>query len=459
MPEEPQDQVNELNSNQNDYNHDQPMIEPDFNSTEDQSSDAEVDDNNQVSEIDNISANQEAGNSIDDNLSNEPMTPNLENTEEAIENPSNLNQQSWAEEQSPVDALLAAQTAIPPAVEPIEPQATDVIEKKKPRFSKKLIGLVVAGAIVLISGVSAFAAYSWYQAPQKVLTDSLFNAIKSKSVIYTGDINYSGNGYDLKLSVSGKNTKSIGAVDIDASIKVSGKDYKVLASGMIVDSGDLYFKVGGLEALAGELKSAIGEYGDYYSDPIDKLVTKINDKWIKVSNTDLAGLNKDYSDAQKCISSTIDKYMNDNKAIDEVLNLYDKNKFIIIDKELGQKDGSYGYEINGDKVALLQFVDGLKDTAIYKSLKDCDDNFDVTPKDFGLEDASIDTSTGAVEVWVDGWTHQITNISANGKDSSDSSELSLSINPVFDKDVSVEAPSDFMTIDELKNFITDLLSA
>ncbi len=424
MPEEPQNQDNNLNNTMDDFNKEEPQVESELSNVDDQT----------------VESGFQAGTAED-----------VVTTGTDLEVP---------EEQAPLSGNLSEQTVgSTPPINPVDTVIQADVQKEKPRFSKKMISLVVAGAIVLLSGVGAFATFSWYQAPEKVLTDSFFNAIKSKSVNYTGDISYSGGGYEVTLSISGKNAKTVGDVDIDASISVDGKDYKVLASGMIVDSGDLYFKLGGLNELAGELKSAIGEYGDYYSDPIDKLVTKINDKWIKISSTDLAGLNKDYSDAEKCISSTMDKYMNDNKAIDEVLSLYDKNKFITIDKELGQKDGSYGYEINGDKAALILFVDGLKDTAIYNSLKDCDESFDVTPEDFGLEDASSDTSTGTIEVWVDGWTHQITNISANGKDSSGSSELSVSINPVFDKDVSVEAPSDFMTIDELKNFITDLLSA
>ncbi len=424
MVEEPQNQDNNLNDNVDDFNKEEPMVESDFSNIADRSAGGEVEANT---------------------------------TEDVVSKDTNP---ELTGEQAPSIDNISEQTTTP--VFPIKPQ-NDVmqagVEKKKPRFSKKMISLVVAGAVVLLSGATAFAAFSWYQAPEKVLTDSLFNVIKSKSVNYTGDVSYSSGDYKLTLSINGKSAKSVGDVDIDASISVGGKDYSVLASGMIVDSGDLYFKVGGLKELAGELKSAIGEYGDIYSDPIDKLVTKINDKWIKISSSDLASFNKDYSDTEKCVSAAIDKYMDDDKALNEVFDVYDKNKFIVIDKELGQKDGSYGYEIKGDKEALAPFIEGLRETAIYKSLKDCDSSFELNPSDFGVNDVSNNTSTGVLEVWVDGWSHQITKISATGKDSSDSSELSVLINPVFNKEVSVEAPSEYMTIDEIKTFITNLLSA
>lgn len=329
-----------------------------------------------------------------------------------------------------------------------------------PKKGKKklIIGIVVAAIITLGIGGGAFAAYSWYQNPQKVVTDSLINAFTAKTSIYTGSIKAGNDFVEVAVDITAKKADSAaGSLDAKVTVTVENEDYKVNGSALIDASGDLYFKIDNLEDIVNEYKNQLGvsEYSMNVSSAIDKIVKKIDGTWIRISSDDLKEYSDDYASSKTCINDTIKKYKDDKVAIAEITDLYKENQLFIIDRDLGQKDGSFGYGIKGsDNVTLKSFLNGLKNTEIYKSLHSCDDDFVIDTNDIDVNDINSADDEVTVELWVDVWSHQITKIILDND--TDDTKLSATITPEYNQKIEIATPSSSITLTELQTYIEDL---
>lgn len=278
---------------------------------------------------------------------------------------------------------------------------------------KVVIGIVIAAVILLLSGGSAFAYTSWYQNPEKVLADSVINTFTAKTSIYEGVMEVDGDGNNFKIEATTKQNSATGSLNVKVTAALAGENFSVNGDGLIDEKGDLYFKVGGLTGLIAEAKSSAGiAISPSMSDAIDNIVKKIDGVWVRISSDDLKEYSVESSTAKTCINDSIDKFKNDKVAIDEVANTYRNNPFIVIGKDLGQKDGNFRYQVTNDGKAFKTFAEGLKNTTIYKSLHDCDKNFTIDTTDMNIGYETNSSSDGTVELWVDKWSHKITKIVA-----------------------------------------------
>jgi hypothetical protein len=308
---------------------------------------------------------------------------------------------------------------------------------------------------VILAGGSAFA-YNAYQNPQKVISDSIINAFTSKTSIYTGTLNVDNKDVKVGVNITSKLAGATGSLDADLTITASGKTYKISGSGLVDKSGDLYFKVDHLAGIIAEAKTSLGiAQSSATSTAIDKLVAKIDGTWIKVSSNDLKQYSEDTATSKTCINDTVKKFKDDKSAINEVTDLYTKNPFVLVDKDLGQVNGSFGYQLKESGSNLKTFLDGLKNTKIYKSLHDCDKTFVIDTKGMSTKD-EVDKN-GTIKLWVDVWSHQITKIELSGKDSGTTS--SATVLPKFNQNVTITAPTSSITLTQLQSYIQDLFTS
>lgn len=341
---------------------------------------------------------------------------------------------------------------------------------------KLVIGIVIAFLIVLIGGGSTFAFVSYYQNPEKVIADSIINAVTAKSAVYTGNFTY-----DLKSDYSNvkatveftakQANSATGSLNAKLTLTIDGKKTVVAGDALVDSKGDLYFKVDGVAKIVDEAMTTYGtDFDAKTNSTIDKLVQKIDNTWVKVSTDDIATFSEDYSTAKQCVNDAFDKFKDDKAAIAEVTDLYTKNPFIVVKKELPQKDGSFGYEIEYAEKAGTEFGNGLNDTKIYKELNNCDsDAFtmtDSTSSESSSSNSSVyDTENSTTNVityklWVNIWSHQITNFevvaSSSNNYSTDKQTGSFYIKPDYSKKVTIDTPSKSITLSELKTYIEDL---
>lgn len=236
------------------------------------------------------------------------------------------------------------------------------------------------------------------------------------------------------------------------------KDYSANGSGMIDSAGDLYFKVD-ISKIAAELRSSYESYLDKATlASYDKLVSQVNNKRVKVPSSDLAEYNKSYSTTKDCVNDTVKKYKDDKAAVAEIADLYSKQNFIVVDKNFGHKNGSFGYQLKTDKAKLTEFAKGLKNTKIYKLISACDSSYSVDDALKSYDNTDSDSkATSTVELWVDSWSHQMTKLSLKAENSD--TKISSEFLTRFNQKVNVTAPKDSINISQLKTYIEDFTNS
>ncbi|HEX7483674.1 MAG TPA: hypothetical protein VF281_00830 [Candidatus Saccharimonadales bacterium] len=302
------------------------------------------------------------------------------------------------------------------------------------------------GLIILLIVLALIYSY-WYQNPKKVVSDGIMNALNAQSVAYKGSY-VAKAGSDITVEFNGGAAIKGGNADLKLTIVSLGKKYTLDGSGLLNDKGDIYFKVKNIDELVQNYRKAVPAT----SQPLfDKIVAKINDKWIKISSEDLKSYSLEVATAQRCIGETFKKAQGDSKLKSEVVDIYKKYPFIVIDKSLGSKDGSLGYLMNIDQTKAHSFSIAFQKTTIYKILRACDKNFSLNVGE-SASGQKMNQNT-PVELWVNNWTHHITKIVASDKQKT----TSLTVVPRFNQPVNVVTPTDATTLEQLQKDVQELL--
>lgn len=346
-------------------------------------------------------------------------------------------------------------TELPPEADRpfIPPNATLAPQKKS---KKKLIAIIIAVVLVVLGGGAALAYNLWYQNAEKVVTDGVMNALRSKTVTFAGTFE-SGGETKGKMTLNGKlSDKGTGSLDVSLMFKANegetSTDIRLDGAGVLDDKGDLYLKVKNISDVFNQ------QIGTEDTSPerkkvLDDFTGKINDKWIKLSSDGLRQFSESMAKSQKCLQDGMKKLQEDNKLSSELSSLYDKHSFITVKEELGSKDGSLGYLLTTDNNAAKEFAKGFKETQIYKDLHACDESFAVKDDSFTSEE-NTDEET-RVELWVERWSHQITKFSVDSTNKKTSEKNTAVINPVFNQPVTIETPQNAMSTEELEAAFTE----
>ncbi len=339
-----------------------------------------------------------------------------------------------------------------------KPLVTHTSQPGVPTKTKKKLGLVAgiiaAAAVVLLGTGSALAYNLWYQNPQKTLADAMVNAMKAKTVAYTGeftiDITDSSAGYkDLKLTVEGKNGTVDGEVTVDFALTTTeGDEYKVSGAGLFDKDGNLFFKVN-------KLRELIDQFGQGRELPasITAIIDKVDGSWVRIAADDLKEYSKEYAEQQECTRDALKKIEGNQNTADEVANLYRQHQFIVIKEELGVKDGNVGYVLDTDRQVAKEFVKGLKETELYKELAKCNDTLeDIDEEDLTVDedDADSDTKT-RFAVYISRIGHELREVHFDIED--DDAKGQLRVKTTFNAPVSIESPEDFIPLKELQKDI------
>ena len=357
--------------------------------------------------------------------------------------------------ETPVISPGVVQTTTPQPIVPDLSSAQPVVTK--PKKSKKFIAGVVISIILALSiSFTALGFNYWYQDPQKVLSDAIVNAVISKASIYSSDINIDSNGTRVKISITTKQADyATGSLDVKITATYSGKSYSIDTSALIDKNGDLYFKLSNLTSIVAEAKTAMGiDTGSTISDSIDNLVSKIDGTWVKISSADIKQYSSTYATTKTCVNDAMTKFENDSTQVVEVIDAYKKNPFLLIDKDLGQKDGNFNFQIKGSTTGLKAFIASLKTTKIYNAIHDCDSSFTIDEnsiKDNTSSSSSTDYSSKLI-LSIDYWSHQITKIDFSGSSDANNSFTAVIV-PQFSQKVTIDTPATSISLTELSSYI------
>lgn len=348
---------------------------------------------------------------------------------------------SWqpavARTEAPVETLVAA-----PGL------ATPRKRSKKPL----IIGLAVGGLLLLLGGTAA-AYQLWYQNPDKVVTDSIVKALSAKTVTYTGTIDSSGEAAKLKVEFDGKANGGSLATHAKATITMGAANVVADGDVQFSEKGDVYFKIKNAKDLS---ETFVQMMGGSSTPEIDALIAKVDNKWIKASAEDFsADEDSDAAKRSQCFEDVIGKFKTDRGLRDEMTGLYTKHRFITVKQSLGEKDGSLGYKLDADQAKAKEFATGLKTTALYRELQNCDKDFKIDENDVAEESSDF---VADVEIWANKWSHELTQVKVSGEAKDKSSKGAFVLNPVFNKEVTVTAPADAVPLSELQSDFEAIVS-
>lgn len=314
-----------------------------------------------------------------------------------------------------------------------------------PARRKGLLAGLLSLIVVLIVGALTYAY--WYQNPNRVVADGIMQALNSRSLTYTG-VFASNSGNKITADFNGVADAQGGSVDMKLHLSALNKKYTIDGSGLLSDKGDLYFKVKNIDELVQNYRKSVPVSSQGL---FDQIVAKINDKWIKISSDDLKSYSPEVATAQRCLTDAFKRMQTDETLRSEAVMAYKQHPFIMIEKTLGSKNGSLGYLLTIDSAKAKSFATAFRATALYKTLHACDKNLELKVGDLKADNQKNQNTN--VELWVNNWTHQITKVVVADKKNT----TSLTVMPSFNKPVSVNAPRESTTLDQLQKDVQDLL--
>ena len=291
--------------------------------------------------------------------------------------------------------------------------------KKRSKLPWILGGLLV---LLVLLGAGAYAAYSAYQSPEKVLSDAMLKVVRAESMQLAGSVSS-----DAKITNSGQTVafKSLtfdsnsqksprGDANAKAIIGVNGNDYEFSGSAMLNDNGDIYFKI---TKAVDTLNKLYETMANGQKLPANALTTfrSLENKWVKVTIDDIRKQSSEDADAYKCALDAYKTFGKDTAMMDEVVAVYKKHPFLKTKGDAKYKDGAIGYEVSIDEKVSYEFGDAMDATAIGKKLTACDKNADQKDKvKSTTSEASKDTTTDTI-VWVDQWSHELRKVESTVK--------------------------------------------
>ncbi|MDR0591290.1 MAG: hypothetical protein LBG75_01895 [Candidatus Nomurabacteria bacterium] len=386
------------------------------------------------------------------------------------------------------DILKQAENEVPAEAAPLfgdsAPMATPTpnlttgpeINGTKPAGKKKLkksliIGIVVAAVLVIGTTAAVLGYFLWYQNPEKVVFDSITNAIKAKSIKATGELKLKVNDNSDSAGIKSATLTliekgNIASYDVGAKLTVDianhDKPLNLEGGAIMTEGGDIYLRVSGVKKVIDsylenmKTEADVSTYEAIYAS-VKSIVEMVDGQWWKISAAELSEQNKDYGEAQKCVTGVAKKLESDDSMRGELADLYGKNRFIVIKESLGEKDGNLGYKVDGDGKAAKKFVKGLKNTKVYKELHDCNDSFTIDESSLGDDsNSNSDDVKVSTELWISKFGHELVEVKASVSD--DGTRVTGSLKPVFNKSSEVKAPSGSKSIKELIEAVQKLVT-
>lgn len=322
----------------------------------------------------------------------------------------------------------------------------------KPKRSKKplLIGLIAAG--VLLTGGTAAAYQFWYQNPDKVVTDSLVKALTADTMNYTGTLDVATESAKLKVDFDGAATNAAFSGNAKATVTMGAASVAVNGSLLVSQDNTAYFKVANAKDLADTFMQMMGGTS---TAEIDALIAKIDNKWIKVNANSMQ--DEDSKQQSQCFADLSKKVEADKSYSREVLDIYQKQRFMTVKESLGEKDGNLGYKLAVDQQKAKAFIADSKGTKLYAELQKCNKDFKLDENEL-LKGNDSDVKND-VELWANQWTHELAKLKVTGSDKDGTSTATFVLNPTFNKPVSIEAPKDTVPIEEIQADIENLMAA
>ena len=326
-----------------------------------------------------------------------------------------------------------------------------------PKKSKKplIIGLATVLVLCLVSGGAVYA-YTSYQSPENVIVNAMGNALSVRQgqtkTMVTSDYVYDADGTNIQFKSLTFTTGTERSPEFDANADLSmvynETPVSLKASVMTNADGALYFKVTNIKST---LKTVMGDTFTMTKEAESYLDT-IDGKWAKYTLDELKQDSPEYGKVVQCSLDVYKNHKDDKAAVQQIVDVYQKNSFVVVKSTVAAKDGNVGYVVDVDSAKSKTFSKALGDTALSKELNACSP--DAKSAGDSITSAIPDTTstsdgpTTTVTVWISEWSHELRAIDVKVTGIQGDNEKSYSVTSHTDIDftagASMSAPTDTM---------------
>ncbi len=341
-----------------------------------------------------------------------------------------------------------------------EAEAHEEMPKKKSKTPVFVVAMAIAGALLVGGGASAY--YLWWQNPENILNDSLIKFMNSEKLDSSGTVKVTSEGTTVLAAVKMSYDGDDSSADINLTVENDelGAPLKIGLAGVYAGDGSAYVKASGLRSAIDkaldsffdsrlsqtqqpngaalseeELAEAKRMYADEINRQINPVVDKIDNQWIKIDTSKVA----ERDEAASCTIDVMNQLAEDKAMQEEIISSYRNNRFIMIQDEVGQRDGLTGYQIvlEGDELEsrIKGFSDSVKSTEFGKKIEACEKNSNRDSQPDEPKEAADEISQKLV-LWIDKSSRTLRGLDyqMESKDNSTTS-IELKFNPEYSGDV------------------------
>lgn len=349
----------------------------------------------------------------------------------------------------------------------IAPDTAAAVSKSK----KKLI-IILALAIMAVFGTLGTVFALVFNHPDTVTADAVKNLVESKTMVNDGVYSYKDAKNKIGFDIAFKSQSDIpayaGSLEVDAKISYQSISTNVKGSGMMSESGTIYIKLQNVSQLINQALET--DYGELYAsnpdlkDAIKKFVAKIDNKWVKLDQSDAAFFSGGSGNERACYKKALALFYSDQSQRDQVVDAYKDNRFFVIENtgksETVNEQDSMSYTASYNVKNADGFDTALKQTDVGKALEKCNKDNGIPSegykqssqekqKEQQLEQKEADKTK--TTLWISRWSHRFTKIETASSDKNTTTLFSATFKP--DEAVELKDPQQFV---KLKDFQADL---